>query len=311
MSTLAKSITRSLHSTASGKRVASAPLHDGISALTARLTSCARIPAALGPRTLTSRVTPAAAKPPRVSARAFSTTPQLRRWGIFKTVQEAEARHKSGPFSFRAGILFVLTGIGLYSYFTFEKGRMERQRNTESHKSVGKAKIGGEFVLTNQNGERVTDKDVRDGKFSLVYFGFTHCPDICPEELDKMASMVDKVFEQRGKVLRPVFITCDPARDTPKVIKDYLAEFHTAMVGLTGTYDEIKDVCKKYRVYFSTPRDLKEGMDYLVDHSIYFYLMDPDGNFVEALGRQHTAQQAADIISTHIGDWRGPLKKDA
>src|SRR5215475_12827799 len=104
-------------------------------------------------------------------------------------------------------------------------------------------------------------------------------------------------------------------------MKEYLKEFHPAMIGLTGTYDEIKDICKKYRVYFSTPRDLKEGMDYLVDHSIYFYLMglcvplfsnlttnsllDPDGNFVEALGRQHTAQQAADIINRHIGDWKG------
>ncbi|KAF3921713.1 hypothetical protein ABW21_db0205801 [Orbilia brochopaga] len=308
MSTLAKSITRSLHSTPSGRRVAPALLHDGISALTARLTSCRRFSAVSGP---TARVALAAAKPSRASERAFSTTPRLHRWGIFKTVQEAEARHKSGPFSFRAGVMFVLTGIGLYSYFTFEKGRMERKRDTDSHKSVGKAKIGGEYILLNQDGDKVTDSEVRDGKFSLVYFGFTHCPDICPEELDKMAVMIDKVFEARGKVLRPVFITCDPARDTPKVIKEYLAEFHPTMVGLTGTYDEIKDVCKKYRVYFSTPRDLKEGMDYLVDHSIYFYLMDPDGNFVEALGRQHTAQQAADIISTHIGDWKEPLKKDA
>ncbi|KAF3903317.1 hypothetical protein AA313_de0201125 [Arthrobotrys entomopaga] len=241
------------------------------------------------------------------NVRTFSTT-QVR---AFKTVEEAKARHKSGPFSFRAGLLFLLTGVGLYTYFAYEKGRMERKRVADSHKGVGKARIGGEFTLTDHNGKRVTDKEVRDGKFSLVYFGFTHCPDICPEELDKMAEMIDKVFEKKGKVLRPIFITCDPARDTPKVMKEYLVEFHPALVGLTGTYDEIKDVCKKYRVYFSTPRDLKEGMDYLVDHSIYFYLMDPDGNFVEALGRQHTSQQAADIISSHIGDWNGVLKKDS
>lgn len=122
-----------------------------------------------------------------------------------------------------------------------------------------------------------------------MYFGFSHCPDICPEELDKMARMIDLVASTtRSKIstlsfvdpsspkrspLLPVFITCDPARDTPSVLKSYLAEFHPGIVGLTGTWEGIKDVCKKYRVYFSTPEGAKPGMDYLVDHSIYFYLM--------------------------------------
>ena len=106
-----------------------------------------------------------------------------------------------------------------------------------------------------------------------VYFGFTHCPDICPEELDKMAEMIDQVKEISGNTMRPIFITCDPARDTPAVMKTYLAEFHPDMIGLTGTYEAVKSVCKAYRVYFSTPSDVKPGQDYLVDHSIYFYLM--------------------------------------
>lgn len=73
--------------------------------------------------------------------------------------------------------------------------------------------------------------------------------------------------------LLPIFITCDPARDTPSVLKSYLAEFHPSIVGLTGTWEQIKQVCKAYRVYFSTPEGVKPGQDYLVDHSIYFYLM--------------------------------------
>ncbi len=77
----------------------------------------------------------------------------------------------------------------------------------------------------------------------------------------------------RKSPLLPVFITCDPARDTPSVLKSYLAEFHPGLVGLTGTWEQVKDVCKAYRVYFSTPEGAKPGMDYLVDHSIYFYLM--------------------------------------
>lgn len=104
--------------------------------------------------------------------------------------------------------------------------------------------------------------------------------------------------------LLPVFITCDPARDTPAVLKTYLAEFHPGLIGLTGTWEQIKDVCKKFRVYFSTPPGVKAGEDYLVDHSIYFYLMDPEGDFVEAIGRQHSAQAAAKIIVEHMGDWK-------
>jgi cytochrome oxidase Cu insertion factor (SCO1/SenC/PrrC family) len=89
-----------------------------------------------------------------------------------------------------------------------------------------------------------------------------------------MARMIDLVQQQaRGRVLRPVFVSCDPARDTPAVVKAYLREFHPALLGLTGSYEQIKATCKAYRVYFSTPPDVKPGQDYLVDHSIYFYLM--------------------------------------
>lgn len=88
-----------------------------------------------------------------------------------------------------------------------------------------------------------------------------------------MALMYDKVKEQCGDVLLPIMITCDPARDNPKVLKEYLAEFHPDFIGLTGSYDQIKDTCKAYRVYFSTPNNVAPGQDYLVDHSIYFYLM--------------------------------------
>jgi protein SCO1 len=110
-------------------------------------------------------------------------------------------------------------------------------------------------------------------------------------------------------VLRPIFISCDPARDTPAVLRQYLDEFHPSIVGLTGTYEQTKDVCKKYRVYFSTPKDVKAGEDYLVDHSIYFYVMDPEGDFVECIGRQDTPESAAGIIMEHIKDWKGALDK--
>jgi len=193
-------------------------------------------------------------------------------------------------------------------YFRYEKDRMDRKRVAEAAKGVGKPKVGGPFELVDHNGKRFTADDLK-GKYALVYFGFTHCPDICPEELDKMASMIDLVEVAQPKTMLPIFITCDPARDTPAVVKSYLAEFHPALIGLTGTWEQVKSVCKAYRVYFSTPANVKPGQDYLVDHSIYFYLMDPEGDFVEAIGRQHSPQRAAEIITAHIKDWRGALDR--
>jgi protein SCO1/2 len=112
------------------------------------------------------------------------------------------------------------------------------------------------------------------------------------------------VKKSNGAAMESFFVTCDPLRDTPAVMKAYLQEFHPELLGLTGTYDQIKQLCKAYRVYFSTPPGLNPGQDYLVDHSIYFYLMDPEGDFVEALGRQHSPEQAATIIGNHIKDWK-------
>ena len=164
-------------------------------------------------------------------------------------------------------------------YFRYEKARMARARIAEANKGIGKPLVGGAFHLVDHNGKDFTQEDLK-GKYSLVYFGFTHCPDICPEELDKMAGMIDQVKEKHGEgVMRNVFISCDPARDTPEVIRRYLAEFHEDILGMTGTWQEVKDVCKAYRVYFSTPADVKPGQDYLVDHSIYFYLMGEFGGF--------------------------------
>lgn len=150
---------------------------------------------------------------------------------------------------------------------------MARARVAEANKGIGKPLVGGDFHMTDHNGKEFTQENLK-GKYSLVYFGFTHCPDICPEELDKMAGMIDQVKEKHGDgVMQNVFISCDPARDTPEVIRRYLAEFHPDILGMTGTWQEVKDVCKAYRVYFSTPPDVQPGQDYLVDHSIYFYLM--------------------------------------
>lgn len=160
---------------------------------------------------------------------------------------------------------------------------MSRARIAEANKGIGKPLVGGDFHLTDHHGAEFTHENLK-GKYALVYFGFTHCPDICPEELDKMAGMIDQVKKRHGEVLKSVFVSCDPARDTPEVLRRYLAEFHPDIRGVTGTWEEVKDMCRTYRVYFSTPPDVKPGQDYLVDHSIYFYLMGESCAFVGDAG---------------------------
>jgi protein SCO1/2 len=199
--------------------------------------------------------------------------------------------------------VFVVVGVGLYFYFTNEKAKvLERRRKELETKSVGRPSIGGPFVLTDHHGKDFTEKDLL-GKWTLIYFGFTHCPDICPEELDKMAAVVDTIDKEKGPITLPVFVSVDPARDSVKQVANYVQEFHPRLVGLTGDYDSVKRACKSYRVYFSTPPDAKATDDYLVDHSIFFYLMDPLGQFVDAFGKNTTAEEVSDKVREAMGKW--------
>ena len=168
---------------------------------------------------------------------------------------------------------------------------------------MGRPRIGGPFSLVSSTGHPFTHEDFL-GIFSLIYFGFTNCPDICPEELDKMSTVVDEVAKTHGPVINPVFITCDPARDRVPLVAEYIADFHPRMIGLTGTYDEIKQACKAYRVYFSTPPGADPTTDYLVDHSIFFYLMDPEGKFVDAFGKSSTKDEVLGKVLDYIRRWK-------
>lgn len=196
--------------------------------------------------------------------------------------------------SWKSFLLFLGVAGGLTYLFRSEKEKLQLRKEAEANRGVGKPLIGGPFNLITDEGKPFTDKDLI-GKFSIIYFGFTHCPDICPDELDKLGIMLEGL-KKKGIELQPIFITCDPARDSPEVLKEYLSEFYPGIIGLTGDYDEIKRCCRNYRVYFSTPRDLKPGQDYLVDHSIFFYLMDPEGEFIDVLGRNYDADGAIDKI---------------
>lgn len=118
-----------------------------------------------------------------------------------------------------------------------------------------------------------------------------------------MSEIVKSIDAKHGPVINPVFITCDPARDTLGATSIYVSEFHPRLMGLTGEYQAIKDACKQYRVYFSTPPGADPSGDYLVDHSIFFYLMDPEGKFVDAFGRSVNAQEASVKVMDFVDKW--------
>lgn len=222
---------------------------------------------------------------------------------------KAEQQATVGFINWKAAIFFAVTGGTLLYFFKNEKARVEIERLEESNRGYGKPLVGGPFNLIDQHGNPFTEKEL-EGRYSLIYFGFSMCPDICPDELEKMSEMLNVINKDEKKVI-PVFITCDPARDSPEVLKEYLAEFHPDIIGLTGTYDEIKKTCKAYRVYFSTPPDLKPGQDYLVDHSIFFYFMDPEGKYLDVFGRQYTAETAVEKMKEHMAVWQPTEIRDS
>jgi protein SCO1/2 len=142
--------------------------------------------------------------------------------------------------------------------------------------TTGVADVGGPFHLVDHTGKAVTEQDFR-GRYMLIYFGYSFCPDVCPTTLGVMAEALQKMGAESRRVV-PVFITIDPERDTPKVLAEYMKAFGPQFVGLTGSAAEIKDVEKKYRVY-AAKRPLEKG-GYGMDHSSVLYLMGPNGKLV-------------------------------
>ncbi|KAF8397263.1 hypothetical protein HHK36_016173 [Tetracentron sinense] len=213
---------------------------------------------------------------------------------------------RGGPVSWLSFLLLISTGAGLIFYYDNEKKRHIEEINNASTAvkqgpSVGKAAIGGPFNLVNHDGKFVSDKDFL-GKWNLIYFGFTHCPDICPDELQKLSTAVDKIKEKAGIEVVPVFISVDPERDTVKQVCEYVKEFHPNLIGLTGNVDEIRKVARAYRVYYMKTEE--EGSDYLVDHSIVMYLMGPDMDFVKFFGKNYDIDALVEGVIKEIKQYK-------
>jgi protein SCO1/2 len=171
--------------------------------------------------------------------------------------------------------------------------------------AVGKPQLGGDYTLINHDGKVTRNSDFF-GSWAFLYFGFTYCPDICPNELARLQeilALLDK--ENRGKHVQPVFITIDPERDGPAQLKDYLADWHPRLVGLTGSPAQIDECCKRFRVYANKVVLGKDPNDYLIDHSVMFYLIDPGGEFVDYYGGNLTPGEIAKRITASMQAYKG------
>ncbi len=157
--------------------------------------------------------------------------------------------------------------------------------------------IGGAFELVDQNGKPFTEKNLK-GKYSLIYFGYTYCPDVCPTELQTMTQALE-MLGPLAKKIRPVMISVDPERDKPEVLKEYLTNFYPGFVGLTGTPEQIRKAGQAYRVFYRKT-DEKSASDYLMDHSSIVYLMDPEGRYLKHFAYGTSPEKMAEGIRKAI-----------
>jgi protein SCO1/2 len=156
--------------------------------------------------------------------------------------------------------------------------------------------IGGPFTLVNTAGQTVTDKDVLT-KPSLVYFGYTFCPDVCPFDMARNVEAVD-LLAARGIDVTPVFISIDPERDTPEALADYATNMHPALVALTGSPEQVKAASQAYKTFYR--KQPSDDEFYLVDHSTFTYLMLPGTGFVDFFRREITSEQMADSVACFV-----------
>ncbi len=189
------------------------------------------------------------------------------------------------------GVLLAAGGIGAWIFVQSQKPGSIVSSET---RTSGSALIGGAFTLTDQNDQRRSEADLM-GRYSLIYFGYTYCPDVCPTALSTMSQgldLLDETAPDKAAAVLPVFVTVDPERDTVAALATYASHFHPRFLALTGTPEEVAVVAKAYRIYYQRVEEAGSN-DYLMDHSSIIYLMAPDGSYLGHFTHASTAEDIA------------------
>jgi protein SCO1/2 len=198
-------------------------------------------------------------------------------------------------YLFIPAIALLLT-VMLYNWVnkTFLEGAATT--STQSTKT-GEASIGGTFNLTNQDGKQVSDENFK-GKMMIVYFGFTHCPDVCPAGMSLITQAMENLGADADKV-QPVFITIDPERDNVEQMKTYVSNFYPTFQALTGTPEQIAGVINSYKIY-AKKVESKDLSEYTMDHSAYIYLMGRDGKYITHFRGDQKAEEIAATVKKYL-----------
>jgi protein SCO1/2 len=193
--------------------------------------------------------------------------------------------------------LWILVAIAVLAIGSAYFVRTVGFRAPPSPVTVGEAAIRTEFSLIDHNGNRVTEADFL-GRWQLVFFGFTYCPDVCPTTLAYMGNVLDRLGGEVERVA-PIFITVDPTRDTPEVMAEYVQAFHPRLTGLTGSEAEVAAAAESFRVYYERMEEETAPDGYLMAHSGHIYLMTPEGRFEDVFreGDQSAEEMAADVLA--------------
>ncbi|MEL6277743.1 MAG: SCO family protein [Pseudomonadota bacterium] len=189
-----------------------------------------------------------------------------------------------------AGVVAVILGLSL-SLLIF--GPTENQRSG-AVTAIGQAQIGGPFELIDQNGQTVTQAAL-EGQLNLIYFGFTFCPDFCPTELANMAVAKEKLAE-RGVDTQLFFITIDPERDTPEILKEYAEAFDPEMIALGGSVEQVAAAANAYRVIYRRAEDPDFPDGYAMDHSTFVYAVDGSGRFITVFTAATDPEEIAETL---------------
>ncbi len=191
---------------------------------------------------------------------------------------------------FAAACAVIALALGLITMVVVG-GRQQAAQTTDA--ATGQPLVGGPFTLTNQDGQ-VVDQSILEGKWSLVFFGFTYCPDYCPTTLGVLNAVQERMGD-KAKDLQIVFISIDPERDTPQMLKDYLSSdgFPDDVIGLAGTPEQVAQVAREYRAFY---QKVGEGEGYTMNHGLTVYLMGPDGRFRSAVAHDLGPSRTATLI---------------
>ena len=195
----------------------------------------------------------------------------------------------------------IILTAGLLALLSACNPASDGAASADAEAPLAGARIGGSFTLTNQDGGRTSDDQFK-GQYRIMYFGYTYCPDVCPIDLANIMlglKQAEKENPELASKVQPIFISVDPERDTPAVLKQYVAAFHPRLIGLTGTPEEIAEVAKKYLIVYNIRKD-EGASEYLVDHSRQAYLFGPEGEPVALLPFDGTPQQVADEINRWV-----------